>query len=101
MNIIRWEPLMTPIVPRHARPVLTLKQRREPKLTRPDIARMAEAEAARRAEERRDMIAIAAYFLAQKRGFEPGHELEDWLAAEAEVMRARRASLSESGADNF
>ncbi len=34
---------------------------------------------------RHQMIAQAAYFRAQRRGFEPGHELEDWLAAEAEV----------------
>lgn len=36
--------------------------------------------------ERRDaLIAQAAYFRAEKRGFAPGHEAEDWLAAEAEV----------------
>jgi hypothetical protein len=28
------------------------------------------------------MIAEAAYMLAELRQFEPGHELEDWLAAE-------------------
>jgi hypothetical protein len=33
------------------------------------------------------MIARAAYFLAEQRHFQPGHELEDWLAAEAEVER--------------
>ena len=33
------------------------------------------------------MIAEAAYFVAQGRGFEPGHELEDWFAAEREVDR--------------
>lgn len=32
-----------------------------------------------------DQIAIAAYFKAEARGFEPGHELEDWLAAEKEM----------------
>ncbi len=32
-------------------------------------------------------IAKAAYFLAQHRGFAPGHELEDWLAAEKEEYR--------------
>ncbi len=32
-------------------------------------------------------IAEAAYFRAQSRAFEPGHEQEDWLAAEAEVDR--------------
>lgn len=31
-----------------------------------------------------DQIAITAYLKAEARGFEPGHELEDWLAAEAE-----------------
>ena len=31
------------------------------------------------------MIAEAAYLRAAARGFAPGHELEDWLAAEAEV----------------
>lgn len=41
------------------------------------------------------MIAEAAYYRAQRRGFAPGHELEDWLQAEAELAvftghRARR-----------
>lgn len=36
-------------------------------------------------EERGRMIAEAAYFRSANRGYEPGHELEDWLAAEAEV----------------
>jgi phage terminase Nu1 subunit (DNA packaging protein) len=35
--------------------------------------------------ERDQMIAVAAYYRAQRRNFEPGHELEDWLEAEAEV----------------
>jgi hypothetical protein len=35
--------------------------------------------------ERRSMISEAAYYRAVSRGFEPGHELEDWLAAEAEI----------------
>jgi hypothetical protein len=36
-------------------------------------------------ERRAALIAEAAYFRAEKRGFVPGHEREDWLAAEAEV----------------
>jgi hypothetical protein len=36
-------------------------------------------------DELRQMIATAAYRRAEERGFEPGHELEDWLAAEAEI----------------
>ena len=30
-------------------------------------------------------IAVAAYFKAEKRGFEPGHDVEDWLEAETEL----------------
>lgn len=38
-------------------------------------------------EARSRMIAEAAYYIAERRGFEPGYEFEDWLAAEAEVDR--------------
>ena len=34
---------------------------------------------------REAMIAEAAYFRSAHRGFEPGHDMEDWLAAEAEI----------------
>jgi hypothetical protein len=37
------------------------------------------------AEAHYELIETVAYFHAEQRGFEPGHELEDWLAAEAEV----------------
>ncbi len=36
-------------------------------------------------EERNDHVAVSAYYKAQARGFEPGDELADWLAAEAEI----------------
>lgn len=39
-------------------------------------------------EERWQMIATAAYYRAQQRGFAPGGELDDWLAAEAEIAQA-------------
>lgn len=35
--------------------------------------------------DRQAMIATAAYYLAQRRGFTPGHEVDDWLAAERQV----------------
>jgi len=44
------------------------------------------------AEERRELIATAAYYLAEKRGFEAGHEMEDWLAAEASLADASVSS---------
>lgn len=39
------------------------------------------------AEERQRMIATAAYLRAERRGFAPGHETEDWLEAEADIDR--------------
>ena len=36
-------------------------------------------------EERHRLIAEAAYYRASRRGFGGGAEVEDWLAAEAEV----------------
>jgi hypothetical protein len=36
-------------------------------------------------DSRHERIAHAAYRRAEARGFEPGHELEDWLAAEREI----------------
>jgi hypothetical protein len=48
-------------------------------------ARTADGSTALSEEELQAMIARAAYLRAEKRGFEPGHEEEDWLAAEAEI----------------
>lgn len=36
-------------------------------------------------EQRMALIAEAAYFRAEKRSFAAGHEVEDWVAAEAEI----------------
>jgi hypothetical protein len=40
---------------------------------------------------RRTMIEQGAYLRAERRGFAPGGEVEDWLAAEAEVDALLRA----------
>ncbi len=34
---------------------------------------------------RLERIALAAYYKAQARGFVPGHEMDDWLEAQAEI----------------
>jgi hypothetical protein len=39
-------------------------------------------------QEREAMIAESAYFRSAHRGFEPGHEVDDWLASEAEIDAA-------------
>jgi len=55
------------------------------------------APAAPSAEERYRAIAHAAYLRAEQRGFEPGREIDDWLAAEAEYEAALKASAQAPG----
>ena len=43
------------------------------------------------AEARRALIAESAYLRAERRGFAPGHEVDDWLEAEVEVDALLRA----------
>ena len=50
-----------------------------------ETAELAERQRIPTPAERRHMIAEAAYYRAEKREFAPGHELEDWLEAEAEL----------------
>jgi hypothetical protein len=50
------------------------------KPTKPDIA-LIECSP----EERWKVIAVAAYHKAEKRGFAPGDELQDWVDAEKEI----------------
>ena len=40
-------------------------------------------------EERLARIAVSAYYKAQARGFAPGQEMDDWLAAEHEEASCR------------
>jgi hypothetical protein len=77
------------MVPRNAKPSATGQQ-----ASAEVVAIAVEAAHHRRAlprgslytsEARRAAIADTAYLMAQSRGFEPGHELEDWLAAEEQV----------------
>jgi len=51
-------------------------------------------------DERAVRIRVAAYLRAEHRGFVPGYELEDWLAAESEAdasPTSPRGSLKPSG----
>jgi hypothetical protein len=51
---------------------------RKPAPVRPAVAKPSAA-------EREAMVRTAAYYRAERRGFAPGYEWDDWLAAEAEV----------------
>jgi Protein of unknown function (DUF2934) len=39
-------------------------------------------------EQRQIMICEAAYYIAEHHGFEAGHDMDDWLAAERQVDAA-------------
>lgn len=39
------------------------------------------------ADQRHNYIEVAAYFIAERRGFAPGNLDEDWAAAEAQIDR--------------
>jgi hypothetical protein len=43
------------------------------------------------ATELYDMISEAAYYRAEKRGFTPGLEAEDWVQAEREVLERMKS----------
>jgi hypothetical protein len=59
--------------------------RKANKPTPPAMADDARAEVS--ADELQHLISEAAYYRAKSRGFEPGHELDDWFQAEAEVKK--------------
>jgi hypothetical protein len=60
----------------------------------PDVAQLASSEVEARIADHQVKVALAAYFIAEKRGFEPGHELDDWLAAEGEIAAAEQPSVT-------
>lgn len=39
------------------------------------------------AEQRANYVEVAAYYIAERRGFAPGDVVQDWIAAEAEIDR--------------
>jgi len=47
--------------------------------------------------DRYTMIAQAAYYRAEKRGFRPGEQLDDWLAAEADITAQWLQKVSPAG----
>jgi len=58
----------------------TKTTRKSTRPTRPDTALIESSP-----EERWKVIAVAAYHKAEKRGFAPGDELQDWVEAEKEI----------------
>ena len=79
-------------------PKVRVRQRKAaPSSSRTTVSHAAPTEAPPPPTDRYASIALAAYFRSQHRGFKPGHEMEDWLAAEAEVDQRLRGEGRTSG----
>jgi hypothetical protein len=82
----REEAARTAAARRQAGSPVTESRRTQPiDLDKPDMGRM---------------IAEAAYYHAERRGFRPGYELEDWVAAECEV-NLKLAQLRKAAGKNL
>ena len=44
-------------------------------------------------EQRRAYVEVAAYYIAERRGFAPGDSIQDWTQAEAEIDRLLLAGM--------
>jgi hypothetical protein len=55
------------------------------KFTKPKPAARTDVETSLTESDRMRMVELAAFFRAERRGFAAGFEVEDWLAAEAEI----------------
>jgi hypothetical protein len=64
----------------------------------PADAKRSKAAAAPVTADRRAWIATAAYFRAERRGFTPGGEVDDWLAAEAEIAAEAKPAATPKAA---
>jgi Protein of unknown function (DUF2934) len=72
-------------------PTHTTRTRNGGKLTlhKPPTVKKASATQPSLSEEQRHaMIAEAAYYMTERRGFESGRELDDWLLAERQLAAA-------------
>ena len=43
-------------------------------------------------DDKLSCIAVLAYYKAEARGYEPWHEMQDWLDAEAEIMEKTKGA---------
>jgi hypothetical protein len=91
----------TPEAMTKAKPVVKAAPKAAPKATPKATAKVAPKASATRstagsrskkvagisAEQRRNYVEVAAFYIAERRGFAPGNLLDDWVQAEAEIDR--------------
>jgi hypothetical protein len=89
-----------PATPAPGAPTVSTQAESTPALPEtPEVAQTPEVQVhvrSIRAYDKLSMIATAAYYRAEHRRFAAGHELEDWLAAEAEIEALMRARVRSS-----
>lgn len=73
----------TKVAPTKVEAVPKAKASRAPKKAKPAVSD----------DQRRNYIEVAAYYIAERRGFTPGDPMQDWIAAEAEIERLLREGL--------
>ena len=76
------EPAKAPVKARSKAPA---KASAKVKVAKPKPAVRTDVETSLTESDRLRMIELAAFFRAERRGFVPGFEAEDWFAAEAEI----------------
>jgi hypothetical protein len=76
------EPAKAPVKARTKAPA---KDSARVKVTKPKPAARTDVETSLTESDRLRMIELAAFFRAERRGFSPGFDAEDWFAAEAEI----------------
>jgi DUF2934 family protein len=94
-NVIKADEKLAPKTPR-ARAKSPTPRTTAPAAKKPAVA--AKGSPTVSEDVRRGMIAEGAYLRAERRGFAPGYEEMDWLAAEAEVdalLKARAGGTSQ------
>jgi hypothetical protein len=80
------EPAKAPVKARAKAPAKApAKASAKVKVTKPKPAVRTDVETSLTESDRLRMIELAAFFRAERRGFVPGFEADDWLAAEAEI----------------
>ncbi|MDP1652147.1 MAG: DUF2934 domain-containing protein [Rhodocyclaceae bacterium] len=82
-----------------AQPKATAQPAAAPKAKPVKAAKVAQPASGARAvaaEQRRYYVEVAAYYIAERRGFQGGDVIDDWAAAEAEVERLLRAGVINS-----
>lgn len=72
--------------PYKSQPHLQFTQKDHPIDSQAIASRAARINKACRADQLQRMIAEAAYYKAEKRGFSPDGQVSDWLEAEKEIM---------------